>query len=95
MMVLNECVPADHIKLAPDRLRRLKQTTSVSKYPAELRNCILMINDTWEGERFHRFAQGLKYEVCLEVLRTQASDLEEATRIALRIRSALWSSPNV
>lgn len=73
MLVLNEFVPADHIRRTLDRLRRLKQTTSVSEYLAEFRNCLLMINDMSEGERFDRFVQGLKHEVCLGVVKTQAA----------------------
>lgn len=90
-MILSEFVPEDHVRRARDRLRRLKQTSSVSKYIAEFRNCVLMINDVSAGERFDRFVQGLKKEVRLEVLKSQASEFEEATRIALRVDSALWS----
>lgn len=91
MLVLNEFVPADHVRRARDKLRRLRQTSSVSKYLADFRNCILMIDDMSEGERFDRFVQGLKHEVRLEILKTQVSEFEEAARIALRVDSAIWS----
>lgn len=71
-IVLNEFVPADHVRRSRDRLRRLKQTTSFSKYLADFRNCSLMVSDMLDGERFDRFVQGLKHEVRLELLKTQA-----------------------
>lgn len=91
-LVLNEFVPVDHNRRARDKLRRLKQNSSVSKYLSEFRNCILTVNDMSDGERFDRFVQGLKNEVKLEVLKSQASNFEDAAKIALRIDSALWSS---
>lgn len=91
MMVMTEFVPEDHVRRARDRLRRLKQTTSVPKYISEFRNCIITINDMSAGERFDRFLQGLKPDVHLGVLKTQASEFEEVARIALLVDSALWS----
>lgn len=53
-----------------------------------------MIIETSEGERFDRFVQCVQQEVQLEVLKTQAYDLEEVERISLRIDSAMWSFKN-
>lgn len=92
IMVLNEFVPSDHVRRARDKLRRLRQTASVSKYLSEFRNCILTISDISEGELLDRFIQGLKSEVKIEVLKTQAANFEDATKVALRVDSALWSS---
>lgn len=89
---MEELVPSDHIRRARDKLRRLKKTSSVSKYIGEFRNCILTIDDMSDGEKFDRFVQGLKQDVKLEVLKTQAICFEDATKIALRVDSALWSS---
>lgn len=94
-LVLNKFVPADHIRRACDRLRRLRQTASVSKYIAEFCNFILTINDMSEGELLDRFVQGLKQEIKLEVLKTQVSHFEDAAKIALRVDSALWSMNNI
>lgn len=47
-----------------------------------------------EEERLDRCVQGLNFEISLEVLKTQASDFEEATRILLGKDSALWSFAN-
>lgn len=91
-MVLSEFVPADHTRRALDRLRRLKQSSSVSKYLGEFRNRILTVNDMSEGEFFDIFVQGLKHDVRLELLKTQATGFEDAAKIALHVDSALWSS---
>lgn len=91
-LVLNAFVPTDHIRRARDKLRGLRQTHSVSKYLAEFRNCILTISDISEGELLDRYVQGLKPDVKLEVLKTQVSGFEEATKVSLRVDSALWSS---
>lgn len=91
-LLLQEFVPHDHERRARDKLRRLKQTQSVSKYLSEFRNSTLMISDVSAGEMFDRFVQGLKREIRVEVLKSQCSTFEEAAKIALRVDSALWST---
>lgn len=91
-LVVNEFIPNDHERRARDKLRRLKQTLSVSKYLSECRNCTLGINDISDGEKFDRFVQGLKKDIRVEVLKSQCSTFDEAANIALRIDSALWST---
>lgn len=48
-----------------------------------------------KGERFDKFVSGLKFEVRLEVMKSTVSSFEEATKIALRVDSALWSAQSV
>lgn len=93
--IRSEFVPADYLRCGRDRLRKLKQTKSVSRYLAEFRNIILTLSDITEGEQLDKFVQGLKQEIRLEVLKSTASTFEEVSRIALRIDSAMWNSRDV
>ena len=88
--VVKEFVLEDHVRRARDRLRKLQQTTSVSKYLAEFRNIVLNIPDISNGEKWDRFCDGLKYEVRLEVMKSTLTSFEETAKIALRVDSAFW-----
>ena len=59
---------------------------------SEFRNVLLTIPDVTEGEKWDRFCTGLKYELGIEVMKSNATSFEEATQIALRVDSALWSA---
>lgn len=88
--VNTEFIPLDHVKRSRDRLRRLRQLHSVSKYLSEFRNLILAIPGMSEGEKLDRFIEGLKYPVRVEVLKTHSDSFEECARIALNVDSAIW-----
>eukprot|EP00171_Calliarthron_tuberculosum_P008642 IDg8642t1 len=62
----NEFVPAGHVRQARDKLRRLKQSRSVSRYLSSFRNVILTIPDITEGEKMDKFVDGLKDELRIE-----------------------------
>ncbi len=87
----SEFVPADYVRRARDRLRRLKQTGSVTKYLSEFRKVILTLPDVTEGEKLDKFVQGLKHNVRIEVLKSTASTFDEVTHIALRVDSVIRS----
>lgn len=44
-----------------------------------------------DGEMWDRFCSGLKYEVRLEVMKSNVATFEEAAKISLRVDSALWT----
>eukprot|EP00171_Calliarthron_tuberculosum_P004967 IDg4967t1 len=88
----SEFVPAGHIRMARDKLRKLKQSRSVAKYLTDFRNFLLVIPDMTEGEKLEKFADGLKNELRLKVLKISASTLEEAVQVALRVDGAIWSA---
>lgn len=88
--LLGEFLPEDHVRRARDRLKRARQTSFVAKYISEFRNIILTVPDLTEGEKFDRFIDGLKSSIRLEVMKTTVNTFEEATKIALRVDSALW-----
>ena len=92
--IRTEFIPVDYVRRTRDRLRRLKQKTSVSKYLSDFRNIILTLPEVTEGEQFDKFINGLKSEVRLEVLKSTASTIEEAAHIALRVDSAMWRFEN-
>ncbi len=83
---------ADYARRARDKLRKLRQTGSVSHYLSEFRNVVLTIPGMNEDEKFEKFIQGLNHEVKLEVLKSTAANFEEAARISLRVGSFLWNS---
>lgn len=82
-------VPADHTRRARDKFRKIKQLGSVEKYLSEFRNVILMIGDINEAEKVDRFVDGLKFNVRVEVLKTNSNSFEECARIALNVDSAI------
>lgn len=67
---------------ARDKLRRQKQTTSVSKYLSEFGNITLAISEVNEGKRVDWFVDGLKYRIRVGVPKTLVEFFEEAFRIA-------------
>ena len=90
--VYQEFVPFNTVIRSRDKLRRLDQRTSVSKYLSEFRNIVLTIPDMNEREQVDRFCQGLKPQIPLEVLKSGARIIIDASRIALNIDSALWGT---
>ena len=90
--ITREFVPEDHVRRARDKLRKLRQTGSVSKYLSEFRNLVLTIPDVTDGEKWDRFCSGLKYDVRLEVIKSSFNTFEEAAQLALSIDSAIYSA---
>ena len=74
--IRTEFIPVDYVRRTRDRLRRLKQKTSVPKYRSDFSNIILTLPDVTEGEQFDNFINGLKSEVRLEGLKSTASTIE-------------------
>lgn len=90
--IIQEFVPFDSVQRSRDKLRRLVQRTSVSSYLTEFRNIVLTIPDMSEGEKVDRFCQGLKPQVRLEVMKAGAQNINDASRIALNVDSALFGA---
>jgi hypothetical protein len=88
--VRSEFIPQDHMRRSRDRLRKLRQRTSVASYISEFRNIALTISGITDDEQFDRFCEGLKPEIKLEVLKSNAASFEEAVRIALNVDSAYY-----
>lgn len=88
--VIREFVPSDHSKRARDRLRKLRQTKSVSRYLSDFRNIILAISGMTDEEKMDRFIEGLKHSIRIEVLKAQVDTFEDCARVALNIDSAIW-----
>lgn len=68
------------------RLRQGSQT--VRQYTAKFREIMLTIDDTNEGEKVHRYTEGLTDRVRVQVELQNPDSLEEAVRIA-----ELWAGP--
>lgn len=90
--VRNEFIPFDSTQRSRDKLRKLVQRSSVSSYLSEFRNIALTIPGINEGEMVDRFCQGLKPQIRLEVLKAGVKTMDEATRIALNVDSALFGA---
>ena len=88
-MLKEEFIPEDHVRRSRDRLRRLKQVSSVSKYLSDFRNVIVTIPDITEKEKLDKFMEGLKFNVKVEVLKSSANSFEEAAQVTLRVDSAI------
>lgn len=90
--LVEEFIPADHNRQARDKLRRLRQNSSVEKYLCDFRNTILMISNISEDEKTDKFVSGLKYDLKLEVLKSRCNSFEECARMALSVDSAIWGA---
>lgn len=90
--IIQEFVPFDSVQRSRDKLRKLLQRTSVSSYLTEFRNIVLTIPGMSEGEIVDRFCQGLKPNIRLEVLKSGVQTMNEASRIALNVDSALFGA---
>lgn len=55
-LIVKEFVPDDHVRRSRDKLRKLKQTTSVSNFLSDFRNLVLTIPDMTDGESGIHFA---------------------------------------
>jgi hypothetical protein len=86
-----EFIPQDSVDRARDKLRTLRQKTSVIAYLNEFRNTVITIPGISEDEKLDKFVSGLKPEVHLEVRKSRPADFESAAQVALTIDSALFS----
>lgn len=91
-LITAELIPADHVRRARDKLRKLKQVVSVEKYLSDFRNIIFMRTDMNKGERLDKFIEGLKYSVKVKVLKSGCNQFEDFERLALNIDSAIWGA---
>lgn len=90
--IIEEFIPFDSVQRSRDKLRRLVQRTSVTNYLSEFRNIVLTIPGMSEGEKVDRFSQGLKPNIRLEVMKSGAQTMTDASRIALNVDSALFGA---
>lgn len=90
--VRSEFIPQDSVDRARDKLRSLRQKTTVLAYLNEFRNTVMMIPGISEDEKIDKFVSGLKPEVHLEVRKSRPADFESAAQVALTIDSALFST---
>lgn len=88
--VIADFVPDDHVRQAGDRLRKLKQTTSMSKYLSGFRSNMLTVPVMNDCEMWDKFCPGLKFESRLEEMKSRVAEFEEEAKISLRVDSAIW-----
>lgn len=69
-MMVSEIIPADHTRMARDKLRRLKQLGSVEKYLTECSNVVLIIGDINGIEKMNLFIDGFKIHLKVEVMKS-------------------------
>ena len=89
--VRTEFIPKESVDRAVDKLRALRQKTSVNAYLNEFRNIVISIPGISNDEKLDKFVSGLKPEVLLEVRKNRPADFENAAQIALTVDSALFS----
>jgi hypothetical protein len=92
LAVRSEFVPKDSSRRARDRLRKIYQARSVSSYISEFRNVALTIPGITDEEQLDRFCEGLKPEIKLEVLKSNAESMNEAVQVALNVDSAFYGT---
>jgi len=90
--VRSEFIPQDSVDRSRDKLRNMRQRTSVLAYLNEFRNTVISIPGISEDEKLDKFVAGLKPEVMIDVKKSRPADLETAAKIALTVDSALFST---
>ena len=90
--IRNEFIPQDSVQRARDKLRQLRQKSSVLSYLNDFRNVIITIPGISEDEKLDRFVAGLKPNVMLDVRKSRPNTLENAAQVALSVDSALLST---
>lgn len=87
-----EFIPQDSVDRARDKLRSLRQKTSVLAYLNEFRNIVMVIPGISPDEKLDKFVSGLKPDVHFEVRKSRPADFEGAAQVALTIDSAISSA---
>ena len=87
-----EFIPRDSVDRARDKLRALRQKSTVLAYLNEFRNVVMIIPRISEDEKLDKFVSGLKPDVHFEVRKSRPADFESAAQVALTIDSAISSS---
>ena len=77
--------PINHVKLARDRLSKLRQTYSVQDYVWRFQSLCLEIPDISEGEILDRFVRGLKGQIRKEVELRGLTNFQEIVQTAQRV----------
>ncbi len=87
-----EFVPQDNVRRQRDKLSRLVQNKSVALYLETFRNIVISIPDISEAEKLDKFLNGLKPMIRLEVLKAGCKNMNDASRVALNVDSALYGA---
>lgn len=76
---------ADYVKIARDKLARLRQIDSVSKYNYAFNQTMFEIPDMNPAEALHAYTRGLKNKIRIEVELRQPQSIYEAQRLAITV----------
>ncbi|KAA8494621.1 hypothetical protein FVE85_2862 [Porphyridium purpureum] len=89
----DQFTPPNAARAAYNDLAALVQKHSVARYIDEFQMCILRIPRITEDEKLDRFVRGLKKPPRVEVLKSGATTVADAMRIALSVDSAYADAP--
>lgn len=79
-------VPCDNAKRERDKLHEFQQTDSVSRDLSEFWNIVLTISSVTDEENLNRFANGLKQQICFQVLKVEVHVFDECARVACGVQ---------
>ena len=82
----------DDVKLARDRLRSLRQRTSVAGYYADFTRAIFQIPGITEEEKMDRFLSGLKPALQKEIALREPTTFADLTKMASKLDTVLYSA---
>ena len=82
----------DNIKVARNRLRQLKQLTSVARYYAEFTRALFEIPGVTDDEKMDRFYAGLKPQLQREVTLREPTSFNELVKMAHKLDQVLFLS---
>lgn len=86
---MTEFILGNHIRMSTNKLRKLRQTSSVLKYLAEFCNIVQTNLDIADGEKWDELFSCLKHDLRIELLRSLVLTFEEAAKLSLRVDSAV------
>lgn len=75
---------------ARQRLSKLRQTTSASKYCDAFNACMVDLPNMDEADRIHKFLEGLKTQIRMQVEPRDPQTLDAAMQMAIKVDNLLW-----
>lgn len=83
-------IPFDHLRRTKDKVRKLVQNASVSKYLNVFCSLVLTIPNMNDGKKLEKFCAGLKTQVRLEVPKAGPVNIDDVARIVQHVDSAVF-----
>ncbi|CAI7771975.1 unnamed protein product [Closterium sp. NIES-53] len=85
--------PINSVYMARQQIHRHKQLASVALYTQQMEQPFNRITDLTEGKKIQAYTEGLKMEICRQVIATNYSSYRDIVRAAERYRALTRGQP--